>query len=102
MATTYYEIPLNPNAQKFFVTLVGVQYLFVVMWRGVWVLDIYTAAGVALVQCIPLITGVDLLEPYPDLAVGGALYAMTDGDTGTPPTYANLGTTGHLYFGVTA
>lgn len=106
MATKYYEIPTSPKAQRFFITLAGVQYLMRLVWRsgvmGGWVLDISTAAGVPLVMGIPLVTGVDLLEPYPEKKFGGRLYVMTDGAPDQPPTYENLGTEGHLYFGVPA
>jgi len=101
---TFYEIPLTPNAQRFYITLAGVQYQMQVAWRsnveGGWFLDIYDAAGVAIVLGVPLVTGVDLLEPYPDLNFGGSLYAMTDGDPNTVPTFANLGTQSHVYFGI--
>lgn len=104
MATTYYEIPLASSAQRFYITLAGVQYQMQVAYRthpeGGWFLDVYTAGGVALVLGIPLVTGVDLLEPYPDLNFGGTLQVMTDGDPYAVPTYANLGSQSHVYFGV--
>lgn len=104
MATTYYEIPLSPNAQSFYIALAGVQYQMQVTWRtateGGWFLDIYDASGNALVLGIPLVTGVDLLAPYPDAGVGGSLYVATDGTPDAVPLYSNLGTTAHLYFGV--
>lgn len=100
--TTFYEIPLTPNAQAFRVTLAGVQYRMALAWRthdvGGWFLDIFDPAGNPLVAGIPLVTGVDLLEPYPDLKFGGALYVMTDGAPTAPPTYDNLGTQAHVYF----
>lgn len=106
MAITFYEIPLSPNAQRFFITLAGVQYQMLLVYRehdlGGWFLDIATAAGVPLVSGVPLVTGVDLLEPYPDLKFGGPLYVMTDGDPSAVPTFDNLGTQSHVYFGATA
>lgn len=101
--TTYYEIPLTPNAQTFRITLAGVQYVLAFAYRthavGGWFLDIYSTDGVALVAGIPLVTGVDLLEPYPDLDFGGSLFVATDGDPSATPTYTNLGTQAHVYFG---
>lgn len=106
MTVTYYEIPLSPNAQRFYVTLAGVQYQVQVAWRtaaeGGWFLDLYDGSGNALVLGVPLVTGVDLLAPYPDLGIGGSLYVTTDGAPDAVPLYANLGTTAHLYFAVTS
>ena len=99
---TFYEIPLSPEAQSFFVTLAGVQYQMQVMWRtateGGWFLDIMTPAGVPIIQGLPLLPGLDLMAPYPDLDLGGSLYVATDGDLYAAPKYANLGVTSHLYF----
>lgn len=100
--STFYEIPLTPNAQTFRVTLAGAQYFMAVAWRshdvGGWFLDVYTSAGAPLVTGIPLVTGVDLFEPYPDLNFGGALYVISDGSPTAPPTFANLGSQAHVYF----
>lgn len=95
---TYYEIPLTPNAQRFSVTLAGVPYQMQLIYRGAteggWMLDLFDAAGNGLVLGVPLVTGVDLLAPYPDLAIGGSLFMDA------VPTYDNLGTGARLYFGV--
>lgn len=102
----YYEIPLTPNAQTFRITLAGKQYVMALNWRthdvGGWFLDVSTSAGDPLVTAIPLVTGVDLLEPYPDMNFGGSLFVTTDGDPLAPPTYDNLGTQAHVYFGASA
>lgn len=99
--TTYYEIPLSPTPQTFTITLAGVIYQMTVKWNWVnasWVLDIADASGNALLVGIPLVTGVDLLEQYGYMGFGGQLVCQTDNDPDAVPTYANLGTTGHLYF----
>lgn len=104
MAFTYYEIPLTSTAQKFTISLGGVQYSMLLAWRntamGGWFLDISTVAGVPIILGIPLVTGVDLLEQYPDKNFGGVLRVTTDGDPDAVPTYANIGTQSHVYFGV--
>lgn len=103
---TFFEIPLTPNAQRFYVTLAGVQYQARVMWRaapdgqGGWVLDFFTSAGADLILGIPLVTGLDLLAPYPDKAIGGQLFVTTEGDATAVPTYENLGSASRLYFAV--
>lgn len=106
MATTYYEIPLTPNAQQFFITLGPTQYVMTLIYRdtieGGWVLDIADAAGVPIVQGIPLVTGADLLAAYPDKNFSGKLLVATDGDGSAVPTFANLGTASHVYFAVTS
>lgn len=99
MAT--YEIPLSAEPQKFQINLAGAAYSILVRWNpiaAVWVLDIATALEVPILRGIPLVANVDLLEPYPYLNFGGQLIAQTDNAIAIPPTFANLGTVGHLYF----
>lgn len=97
---TYYEIPLTANAQRFSVTLAGVPYQMQLIYRGAteggWMLDLLDAAGNGLVLGVPLVAGADLLAPYPDLGIGGSLFVDA------VPTYGNLGTGAHLYFGAAA
>jgi hypothetical protein len=99
MSSTF-EIPLTPNPQTFFVSLVGTQYQFALQWRdttnGGWVLDIADASGNGLVSGIPLVTGVDLLAQYKYIGLGFELWVQTDA-ADAPPTYTNLGSTSHLY-----
>ena len=101
MTTAIFEIPLTPNAQSFLITLVGVQYRMTLVWRdiddGGWFLDIADEQSNNIVQGIPLITGANLLEQYPDKNFGFGLYVGTDGDDAAIPTYNNIGTQSHLY-----
>lgn len=96
------EIPLSPSPQTFSITLAGVSYRMTLIWREVggagWVLDIADVAGQALVNGVPLVTGVDLLAPYPDKGFGGQLRVLTDGGVDAAPTFTNLGVTSHLYW----
>ena len=101
--TTYYEIPLSSTPQTFQIPLAGVTYQLTVRWNWVnasWILDIADSSGSAIVSGIPLVTGADLLEQYGYLNLGGSLYVQTDNDPNAVPTYADLGTTGHVYFAV--
>jgi hypothetical protein len=100
----FFEIPLKPNAQKFFVALGGIQYQMSTYWRtanaGGWFIDIFSFSGNPILTGLPLVTGLNLLEPYPALNIGngGALFVATDGDLYAVPTYVNLGVNSHLYF----
>lgn len=104
MAFIYFEIPLSSTAQQFNIALGGRQYLMLLQWRdtdmGGWFLDISTSAGVAILLGVPLVTGADLLAQYPDKGFGGVLRVTTDGDPDAVPTYSNIGTQSHVYFGV--
>lgn len=107
MATaTFFEIPTIPEAQAFSITLNGVSYLMYLNYRdidmGGWVLDIADSNNNFLVCGIPLVTGCNLLDQYAYLGINGILIASTDGDFLAPPTFTNLGTRGHLWFGVRA
>ena len=98
-----YEIPLVADPQKLNITLAGVSYRLTVTWNDaaqIWNLDIADADGVPILEGIALVAGVNLLEQYDYLHFGGGLYAQTDGGYLYPPTFDNLGSSGHLYFEV--
>lgn len=100
--TTTYEIPLSAEPQSFTISLAGIEYKLRVVYadvaEGGWVVDIADVSGNPIVAGIPLVTGHDLLEQYAYLGLGGQLVVATDGDPDAVPTFANLGTTSHLYF----
>lgn len=98
---TQYVIPLTAEPQTFAITLAARQYTLTFRWssaaEGGWLMDIAdTESAVSLVAGIPLVTGADLLAPYPDLGIGGMLwlYAIDD----LPPGYGDLGTTVQVIF----
>jgi len=96
-----FEIPTSPNPQKFVITLSGVQYVLTLQWNftlQLWMLDIADTNSALIVAGIPLVTGVDLLEPFSYLNFGGSLFASTDSNPDAPPTFDNLGLAGHLYW----
>ena len=100
---TIYEIPLINQAQKLKVQLGLTTYQLYLRWNfhsQSWVMDLMTSSGVVLVGSIPLVTGVNLISPYPELGIDGELWAQTDGNTNAVPTYSNLGVEGRLYFKV--
>lgn len=99
-----FEIPLNPQAVVFDISLLNVDYNMRIVWNPIsmcWVLDIASANSVPLVQGVPLITGADLLAQYAYLGFGGGLVVTTDDGIGVP-TFEGLGVSGHLYFTVPA
>jgi hypothetical protein len=98
--STYLEIPLSPNPQSFQIALVNVTYGMTVVWNVVnasWMVDISDASGNPILQGIPMITGADLLGQYAYLSFGFKLVCQTDNAPDVVPTFADLGTTGHLY-----
>ena len=96
-----FEIPLTPAAQTFSISLGGTSYQLTLMWRdatmGGWFLDIADAASNAIISGVPLVPGVNLLEQYAYLGIGGGLVVQTDNDPDAAPTYDDLGVTSHLY-----
>ncbi len=102
MAHTFYEVPLTGAAQKFQITLANVKYQMQLQYRnavnGGWFLDIFDILGNSIAAGIPLVTGADLLAQLRHLGIGGGLMCSTDGNPDAVPTYANLGSTSHLYF----
>ena len=98
--STYYEIPLSPQPQTFNISLAGVTYGFLVTWNVVnasWMINISDSTGNPILSGIPMVTGADLLEQYSYLSFGFQLVAQTDNAPDVVPTFADLGTTGHLY-----
>ncbi|RQZ76387.1 hypothetical protein DF052_00060 [Burkholderia glumae] len=98
---TIYEIPLSSDGQVFKISLGGTSYQLTVQWRSVismWLLDIADASGNAMLSGIPLVTGVDLLEQFGYMGLGGALRVQGADDPDNLPTYDDLGTSSALYW----
>lgn len=98
---TRYVVPLSAEPQTFAITLAGRQYTLTLRWctadEGGWMLDIAdTETSAVLVAGIMLVTGADLLAPFPDLGIGGMLwlYAVDE----LPPGYDDLGVGVDLIF----
>lgn len=99
--TTAYEIPLIASPQTLSVQLAGVPYQLTVRWnavQGAWVTDLADAQGDPVLSGVPFVCGADLFEQFGYLGFGGALVAQSDFDPAAPPTFDNLGSTGHVYF----
>lgn len=98
---TPYEIPLSAQAQQFQIQLGGTTYTLKLVWNTMlqlWVLDILTGDLLPVVTGLPLQPGVDLLAQFKHLGIPGQLWVELDGDLNQAPGYADLGTSGHLYF----
>jgi hypothetical protein len=99
--STAYEIPLQAKAQTLSVILNGTTHNMTVVWNDnaqCWVLDVDDVNGADVLSGIPLIGNTDLLSQFEYLGLKGKLIAQTDHDPAIPPTFENLGSTGHLYF----
>ncbi|MBY4728354.1 MULTISPECIES: phage baseplate plug protein [Burkholderia] len=100
--TTFYEIPLTPDPQTFTITLSSVIYRLTVQYRAAggtgWILDIADANGNALVNGIPLVTGVDLLGQYAYLGFGGRLWVQGAVSPDDVPTFDDLGVGSHVFW----
>lgn len=98
MATV--EIPLSADNQIFTLRLGGRQVRLRVIYRDEagWILDLLQTDNSAIINGIPLVTGVDLLAPYAHLGFTGGLYVVSDDEAHEYPTKTNLGYQSHLYF----
>ncbi|TDB61647.1 phage baseplate plug family protein [Photorhabdus khanii] len=93
------EIPLSPKNQQFDVQLNGINYKMRLMWRDIagWILDIMTLDSEPIVNGLPLVFGVNLLEQYCHLGFNGSLIFY--GDINQQKPYRNnLGKEDRLYF----
>ena len=94
------EIPLSPDNQQFRILLGDTTYTLRIIWRDAagWIMDVMDSGGAALLCGVPLVTGANLLEQYPQLGINGALVVATDNGAPTDPTKTNLGIYSHLVF----
>lgn len=87
--------------QIFTLSLGGVTYTIRLAWCSAsycWVIDIGDQTNVPIAQGLPFITGHTLLAQYEYLGIAGDFIVQTDHAPDTPPTFQNLGSTGHLYY----
>lgn len=99
--STAFEIPTQPQNQKFGIVLSGFQYNVTIRWNkfsSSWTMDVYDVDDDPLLLGQPLVTGCDLLSQLEYLGIGGQMVVQSDGSTDSVPTYDSLGSTGHLYY----
>jgi hypothetical protein len=103
---TGYTIPLLSQNQSLNITLGGVQYTLYIYWCApsqTWNFDLSDASGNLILGGRPLVTGIDLLQQFQYLNLGGALVVQTAGqDALAPPTFTNLGTDANLLYVTTS
>ena len=95
-----YEIPLTAIPQRFTVRFDTREIRITLRWKetheGGWSLDLDdVVTNERLVHGLPLVTGVDLLEPYQYLEIPGKLFIAGDGFK--EATRKNLGGTVKLF-----
>ena len=98
--STPYEVPLSPQPQTFGIAIGGTTYVLTVTWNVInasWIINIADSSGNPILSGIPMVTGADLLEQFGYLNFGFQLIAQTDNAPDVVPTFADLGSTGHLY-----
>lgn len=91
------KIPLDNAPQEFAISLAGQSYNVKLSWHNGWHIDVSKHDDRVLAG-VPLVTGVDLLYPYANCGIGGALVVLTDGHDFRDPTKDSLGDTSHLFF----
>ena len=100
--STPYVVPVTAGPQTFRISLANVSYQLTLQYRdtdqGGWFLDIADGEGNALINSLPLVTGLDLLAQYRYLGIAGSLVVLSGGNALNDPTYGNLGTGSQLYF----
>lgn len=92
------EIPLSPDNQQFTITINGVNYSILTLWRDEagWVIDLLDSSEVAIVTGIPLVTGTNLLGQFGFLHPGFGLVVVCDDPAQNYPTRDDLGIKSHL------
>lgn len=106
---TLYPVPTSPEPQTFNISLAGVTYQLTLVYRDAstnnplgWVLDVADASGNNILNGVPLVTGVNLFQPYPNLGFGGGLLVIPNAGSDTVPGFTDLGVNTQLYFYTTS
>ena len=102
MTQTVFRIPLKNVPQRFEIELAGRSFVMIVRWNPampnwtVCLLDGVTEEF--LLNCLPLVTGTDLLAQFRHIGIEGSFLVVTDGDEFATPTLENLGIESNLYY----
>jgi hypothetical protein len=96
-------LPLVNTPQSFNITLNNINYIMTCRWNsapdGGWCIGFADQlTGDLIVDNIPLICGVDLLDGLEYLGFGGNLIVYTNGNQFAVPTLDNLGVDCNVYF----
>lgn len=96
----FFKIPLNPFPETFSITINNVEYTGMTRWnavQGCWMVSLANTNNVPILQNIPVIPGVNLLDQFDYLNLGVKMAALLDYDPATVPPFESLGTTGNVY-----
>lgn len=97
-----FQFPLRKGPQKFSVQLGANEYQVSLAYAaapdGGWTLTIADLAGKTLLAGVMVTSGEDIMQQFAYLGIPGAIYAATDNDADIPPTFANLGVEGQLFY----
>lgn len=95
------ELLLSPKNQRLTLTYGGTRYVLTFRWLNVelggWVLDIATEDRRPIISGIPLVTGVDLLDPFRHRELGFSLIIASDVDVDIVPSFRTLGRSSRIY-----
>jgi hypothetical protein len=95
-------IPFSNAPQEFSISIDSREITIFQRWNefsNCWVIDISdTLTSASLIAGLPLVTGADLFEPFPELGLSGSLLVYTDGNSSAVPTLDNLGQDANVYY----
>lgn len=93
------EIPVSAKNQQFDIRLSGKYYRVRLVYREFcgWVVGIMSRTGEMILTGIPLVSGVDILEPYRYMGFSGSLFFVCD-ETAGELSHRDLGRGNKLYY----
>lgn len=91
-----YEIPLLDRNQKFFIKLNKVNYQLKLVFRKRWYLDIYQTSAEPIALGIPLVSGIDILNPFSHV-INGSMYVQNLNEDESQ-SFSDLGTNIKLFW----
>jgi len=87
--------------KTFSIEIAGTTYQISFTYRNIteggWIVGIDDTNGNNLVDGIPLVPGVDLLDQYAYLDFGFQLWCAVDADPAAAPAFSDLGIASHVY-----
>ncbi|MEM8258231.1 phage baseplate plug family protein [Morganella morganii] len=93
------EIPVSNKNQQFDIQLGGKYYRIRLVYRQFcgWTADMMDQTGTEIFTGVPLVSGVDILEPYRYMGFNGSLIFVCD-ETAGELSFRELGRKNRLYF----
>nr|WP_242452421.1 hypothetical protein [Morganella morganii] len=93
------EIPVSIKNQQLDIRLGGKYYRIRLVYRQFcgWVADMMDQAGTEIFTGVPLVSGMDILEPYRYMGFNGSLIFVCD-ETAGELSFSEFGRKNRLYF----